>query len=251
MPGNPNHSGMKQNHWLLMTALIIAGCHGQMNRQDLSSISWLPIDSVFTYRVEKDGDHIFKSGDLLGLELIGGIEKKSHQFIPVVQLDSAYVALVTKIAKGLLDKSLDKKIRKNSEGYIKADFGRFFPNQQLVITAYLKENLAKGDLDTLEKYIRNMPEISEQFYISKEEAKRKFIAAGNGDFSSVLDKNPLPASIELTVREDYCTIEALTRLKEKLEGQAPYIISDVVLPGQIHPELRKVNTQDCIFHFKT
>lgn len=242
---------MKQSHRWLIAALIIAGCHSQTNLQNLPSVSWLPIDSVFTYHVEKEGDHIFKSGDLLGIVLIGGIDKKSHQFVPVAQVDSAYAVLVSKIAGGLLNKSLDKRISKNAEGYIKADFARLFPDQQVVITAYLRENVVGRELDTLKQHISEMPEISEQLYISKEEAKRQFIAAGNPDFSSVLDKNPLPASIEITVTEDYCTIEALTQLKEKLKARAPYIISEVTLPSWIHPELRKVKTRDCIFHFKT
>jgi len=41
-----------------------------------------------------------------------------------------------------------------------------------------------------------------------------------------------------------CTIEALRQLKERLEARAPYIISEVVLPNWIHPELRKIKTQD-------
>jgi len=113
----------------------------------------------------------------------------------LAHVDSGYAALMSKIAGGFLIKSLDKRISKNAEGYIKADFARLFPDQQ--------------------------------------------------------DKNPLPASFELTVREDYCTIEALTQLKERLEARAPYIISEVALPSWIHPELKKVKAQDCIFHFKT
>jgi len=163
--------GMKQYPLWFMSAMLIAGCHNQTDPQDLPSVSWQPLDSIFTYCLEKDGDHTFKSGDLLGIAFIGGIDKKSHKFVPVTQGDSAYAATVTKIAENLLSKSLNNKIRKNAEGYIKADLSRLFPDQQVVITAYIRETKVDGGLDTLTRHISEMPEISKQYYISKEEAK--------------------------------------------------------------------------------
>jgi hypothetical protein len=70
--------GVKQSHPWLMAALVVAGGHNQTNLQDLPSVSWLSIDSVFAYHVEKEGDHTFEGGGLLGMVLIGGIRHSKN-----------------------------------------------------------------------------------------------------------------------------------------------------------------------------
>ena len=242
---------MKQCYWCLAMALMLTACQNKINPNKLPSITWQPVDSVFSYYVEKDGDHVFKSGDLLGIVLEGGIDKKSHQFSPVAEGDSTYSRMMTKIAEKLLNDCLNNKIKSNAEGYIKADFARMFPDQQVVIQVYLKENIGDADLDTLKHYISGLPQVSAQHYTSKDDAKKQFLAAGNADFSAVLDHNPLPASLELTVNEDYCAMDQLAQLKKELENRSPSVIAEVRLPDRIVSELRKIKTQECIFHFKT
>jgi FtsX extracellular domain len=234
-----------------MPLLLLAACHSQPTPADLPRVSWQKIDTVLSYHLVRGGDQRYHRGDLLGLELVGGIDKKKQVFVPLDPADSGFAVLVTKIASKLLNESLDGKVGKNAEGYIKADLARLFPTQTVVITAYLNAGADSVGLDSLRRYIDRQPETRQQYYISKDEAKKRFLADGNPDFTAALNDNPLPASIEITVREAFVSKDTLLALKQKLESDQPLLISEVRLPSRLYTDLRKVKVQDCVFRFKT
>ncbi len=241
----------KRNFLLLAFSLVLGSCHNKKNPQELPFLAWQPVDSVFSCYIEKDGDSQFKTGDLLGIELIGVIDKANNQFIPAVQIDSTYGKAVTRLSGGLLDKNLDSKFRKNSEGYIKADLSKVFPDFRVVVSAYVKENVSQLELDSLIRNIKLMKEVHGVKFISKDDAKQEFIKNGNADFTSVLDSNPLPASIEITVKDEFCSSPALLRLKEKLESENPFTIEEIKVPQGIFAELKMLRSKNYIFRFKT
>jgi cell division transport system permease protein len=50
-------------------------------------------------------------------------------------------------------------------------------------------------------------------------ARKNFVGSGNDDFMAVLDKNPLPASIDFTIRSNYATTDSLSKIKADLLAQ--------------------------------
>ena len=234
----------------LALLLLTAACRNPIDPKDTPSLSWRTFDTVFSYYAEKHGEGSFHSGDLLGLEMIGAIDRKTGKFIPGSQLDSGYIVVVTRICYGLLNERLPNRFLKNAEGYFKVDLSRIFPDLRVTMSAYLPELLKKVELDTLLRSIRRMPEVSEANYISKDEAKKEFLKE-NSDFSSVLDTNPLPASIEILIKEDFCDPAELQRLKRQLEIGNPFSISEIRLPNIVVPKIANIKKQYCILHFKT
>jgi hypothetical protein len=242
---------MRPIYPFLIPLFLLAACHSQPSPAELPRLSWQSIDTVLSYHVERGGDQRYHRGDLLGLELVGGIDRKKQTFVPLDRTDSGYIVLATKIVSKLLTEGLDGKIGKNAEGYIKADLSRLFPDQTVVVIVYLNAGVDSVGLDSLRRYLQRLPEVSQQQYISKDEAKKRFLAAGNPDFTAALPSNPLPASIELTVRDNYVSKDTLLALQQKLESDQPLLISEVTMPSRLYTELRKVKVQDCLFRFKT
>ena len=231
--------------------LFLASCHVRTNVRDLPRMFWQAVDTVFAYHLVHGGSPLYHRGDLLRLQLIGGIDKKSNVFIPLDSADTVYAEMATKIASKLLAESLNGKIGKNAEGYIKDDLSRMFPMHPVVLSVYLSAGADSVGLDSLTRHLDHMPEVSHYYYISKDEAKKRFLADGNPDFTKVLDTNPLPASLELTIRDNYVSKDTLLSLKQKLESENPVLISEVTLPSRLHTDLWKIAVQDCVFRFKT
>jgi hypothetical protein len=242
---------MPRLYLIVVLLLFMSSCHPRPNVSDLPGVSWQPVDTVFTYHLVRGGSPLYHRGDLLGLQLIGGIDKKSNVFVPLDPADTVYADIVTKIASKLLAESLIGKIGKNAEGYIKANLSRMFPMDPVVLSVYLSAAADSVGLDSLIRQLDHMPEVSHYYYISKDEAKKRFLADGNPDFTKVLDTNPLPASLELTVRDNFVSKDTLLSLKQKLESDNPVLISEVTLPSRLHTDLLKIAVQDCVFRFKT
>jgi FtsX extracellular domain len=242
---------MRAIYPFLLPLLLLAACHRQPTPAELPRVSWQLVDTVFSYHLVRGGGPFYKRGGLLGLQLLGGIDKKRNVFVPLDPGDSVYADMVTKISYKLLTELLAGKISKNAEGYIKADLSRILPMHPVVLTAYLSAGADSAGLDSLTRHLDHMPEVIHYYYISKDEAKKQFLADGNPDFTKVLDTNPLPASLEITVRDNYVSKDTLLLLKQKLESDNPLLISEVTLPSRLYTELRKIAVQDCVFRFKT
>ncbi len=76
-------------------------------------------------------------------------------------------------------------------------------NFQVVI--YLQDNIAKKDLKKLKSYLSSMQKIDKYLYVSKDQALKKFRKRldRNQTILDNLDVNPLPASFELKLKNEY------------------------------------------------
>ena len=68
---------------------------------------------------------------------------------------------------------------------------------QVSITIYLSDNVYEDDRLEFQEYVRQMPEIKEVKYVSKEEALERFKEMSSAAIADALDGNPLPASFEI------------------------------------------------------
>jgi cell division transport system permease protein len=88
--------------------------------------------------------------------------------------------------------------------------------ENMEVQVYLHETATPTDSANLVQFVRAQPYVKSSEYISKEGAKRRFVSDGNSDFSSVLDKNPLPASVNFKVRSEYANPDSLAMVTKEI-----------------------------------
>jgi cell division transport system permease protein len=83
--------------------------------------------------------------------------------------------------------------------------GMQFVEQKVQVVADLSATAGDADIEALRVRIAAMPEVLDVTYVSKEEALQRFRAAraaqGQEDLTNYLDANPLPASLEVRLRD--------------------------------------------------
>jgi len=92
-----------------------------------------------------------------------------------------------------------------------------FVEQRVEVVADLAEGTTTSQVNAISARLHEMPEVREVVYVSKAEALARYReqrkAQGQEDLTPYLDSNPLPASLEVSLREaeDYAAVtEALT-----------------------------------------
>src|SRR5580692_8079517 len=88
--------------------------------------------------------------------------------------------------------------------------------ENVEVQVYVRENISAKDSAALVQYVAGQPYVKSSRYITKEMARKNFVGSGNDDFMAVLDKNPLPASVDFTIRSEYATPDSLTKIKADL-----------------------------------
>src|SRR5689334_15351355 len=97
------------------------------------------------------------------------------------------------------------------------------------IQVYLRRNVTQQDIDSLKNYIASRPYTKTLEYIDKETAKAKWLASGENEFKELLDENPLPASIEFNLKNNYVQKDTIANLKADLERQS-LVVESVKYP---------------------
>jgi len=115
--------------------------------------------------------------------------------------------------------------------------------ENVTVSAYLRGDLNPKDSAALVAYISAKPYIREYTYITKEVAKKKYLADGNKDWGEVLTENPLPNSIDFKVKNQYLNTDSLSAIKADLKNQT--YVSDVDYPealiGKMSTNLRNIS----------
>jgi cell division transport system permease protein len=114
--------------------------------------------------------------------------------------------------------------------------GQYF-KENVEVRVYLRENISPKDSVTLVQYIANKPYVKEYEYVTKDLAKQKFVADGNDDWKNILDANPLPASIEFKLRNQYVQRDSLLAIKADLEQNIG--VNDVQYPRSLVDNLNE------------
>lgn len=90
-----------------------------------------------------------------------------------------------------------------------------YVEEKVGVVADLHDDVAQAKLDDLVGRLNGMPEVRSVEYISKDEALRRYreerSAQGQQDLTQYLAENPLPASVEVKLRQpdDYSTIASM------------------------------------------
>ncbi len=84
---------------------------------------------------------------------------------------------------------------------------------------YLQDNIAKKDLKKLKSYLSSMQKIDKYLYVSKDQALKKFRKRldRNQTILDNLDVNPLPASFELKLKNEYRNYKEIKSIAEDVK----------------------------------
>lgn len=91
--------------------------------------------------------------------------------------------------------------------------------EDVKIQVYLRNNVTQQDVDSLKKYVLSKPYTRTLEYIDKETAKQRWLSSGEAEFKELLDENPLPASIEFSLKSQYVQKDTMSAIKTDLEQQ--------------------------------
>ncbi|GAH31583.1 unnamed protein product, partial [marine sediment metagenome] len=87
---------------------------------------------------------------------------------------------------------------------------------QLEIVVYLEDNISKAELNNLKSNITSIDGVKEVKFVSKEEAYQHLLKnlGEQKDILSAIEKNPLPASVEIQVKDPKVIEQIANRIAE-------------------------------------
>mgnify|MGYP003300247312 CR=1 FL=1 len=103
-----------------------------------------------------------------------------------------------------------------SVGYLIMNALRATEQMQESMTIYvmLDNDISTDDANAVGTRLRDMEEVRDAVFVSKEAAAEDFKHYVGGDFEEFLEYNPLPDSWEVRMKSDYSTREAVERLEK-------------------------------------
>lgn len=112
--------------------------------------------------------------------------------------------------------------------------------ENVEVKVYLANKVSPKDSATLMQFIASRPYIRSYEYVTKEEAKKKYLQEGNEDFSTILDFNPLPDGIYFHPKNQYVQPDSLAKIvRDVKEGQNTGLVSDVSYPRELVSNMNK------------
>lgn len=110
--------------------------------------------------------------------------------------------------------------------------------ESIEVRVYLRENITSKDSSDLVNYVGTQPYVRSFEFVSKDQAKKKYLEDGNQDWGTVLDNNPLPASINFTIRSQYAQADSLQKIQAAL--QQNLAVSDIQYPKSLVANLNNI-----------
>src|SRR6201992_4066902 len=115
--------------------------------------------------------------------------------------------------------------------------------ENVEVQVYGRENVTPKDSADLVQYIASKPYTKSYEYLTKDLAKKRFMSDGNTDWGTVLDKNPLPASVDFKIRSEYANPDSLNKIRADLAQNIA--VSEVqytqVLVSNLNNMIRKIS----------
>jgi len=87
-----------------------------------------------------------------------------------------------------------------------------FLNENISLTIFLEDDISSERKDEIERIIKSKPYTFKSEYISKEKAYEIFLDETGEDFKKILETNPLPASFNIYLNNDYLNKESLNKI---------------------------------------
>jgi hypothetical protein len=200
-----------------LIALLTTGCLEEKMKKAQEAVEWKTMDSVFQYMIPQPGVQKFSKGDSVRVGIMAVFGNGGVTPIDTAYVEKGCLRFAELWTKGMLFANDSGIVKKSEAGLLKADFSVIDWRKDFVVQAYLKNTVKQDQVDTLLKKLRRLPQVHRAKYISKEEAKKRWLAAGETDFKEFLDENPLPESIELQIEPDYLNALAMQEFAAALQ----------------------------------
>ncbi len=112
--------------------------------------------------------------------------------------------------------------------------------ENVEVKVYLANKVSAKDSAALMAFIASRPYIRSYEYVTKDEAKKKYLDEGNEDFSTILDFNPLPDGIYFRLKTEYVDPDSLQKVAADVkQGQSTGLVSDVSYPQELVSNMNK------------
>ena len=112
--------------------------------------------------------------------------------------------------------------------------------ENVEVKVYLANKVSAKDSAALMQFFAARPYVRNFEYVTKEEARTKYMGEGNEDFSTILDYNPLPDGIYFHPKNEYVEPDSLVKIaKDIKEGQNTGLVSDVSYPRELVSNMNK------------
>src|ERR1700742_337412 len=100
-------------------------------------------------------------------------------------------------------------------GWIVINANRLGQNfrENVEVAVYVRQNISSKDSAALVQFVAAQPYVRSYHYVTKEMARKQFVSDGNDDFMTVLDQNPLPASVNFNIKSEYANTDSLNKIK--------------------------------------
>jgi cell division transport system permease protein len=115
--------------------------------------------------------------------------------------------------------------------------GQYF-KENIAMNVYIRENVSPKDSAALVQYIVSKPYVKDYEYVTKDLARQKYLQDGNKDWGALLDRNPLPASIDFRINKEFASIDSLSKIKNDLLQNIA--VSDVQYPQSLVTNLNNI-----------
>ena len=88
----------------------------------------------------------------------------------------------------------------------------------IVISVFIKENINPDEIEKSKAELANQKFVASYEYVSKEQAAEIFIKETGEDFRKILDYNPLPASFNIKLKDEYTSRDSIKNIINKLSN---------------------------------
>ncbi len=111
--------------------------------------------------------------------------------------------------------------------------------ESIQIQAFLNRDASTKQIDSLQQYITAVPYVKSAEYVTKEMAIKKYNADNDSSWKQFISNNPLPESIDFTVKADYVQKDSLAILVENVQAAFPGVISEFKVPTEAVAKVSK------------
>ncbi len=116
--------------------------------------------------------------------------------------------------------------------------------EQVKVSLYLQDNIKKADILSIQKKLENQSFVKSTEFVSKEEAKRRFLQSeeADHDFEDLIGYNPLPAHIDFYLQSKYANADSISKVKHYLQENFSVYYRDLgineVLIGSLDQKMK-------------
>lgn len=188
---NRRYAGLAGLLLCILALAALGSCKvKKMTLQQLAKAEWKPLDSGIGYISMREGT--MNNPDSVRYNIIGAIDEDDS----IYSLKNTTINDYHEVFNLFYNHLLTGKLSHSKSGYLRLDFSNLMSGNGIA-RIFLTDSYDTTRLQEELQALRTIPGITDAAYISKDSARKIYLAAGNEDWDKLLTENPLPASIDI------------------------------------------------------